>query len=135
MALFSWNDSYSVKVTELDNQHKKLIDIINELHQAMLDKKAKDALEKIIGELMNYTINHFSFEEKYFAQYSFPGEAAHKKEHKNFLDKVTQFGKDFDEGKLMLSMEILNFLKEWLVNHIKGTDQNYSDFFNEKGLI
>jgi len=134
MALLTWSDSYSVKVAEIDRQHQQLVKLINDLHSAMLERKAKDTLGKIIDQLAGYTVNHFATEEKYFAKFNYPETASHKKEHENFVAKVSDFKKGFDDGRILLSMDIMNFLKDWLVKHIQGTDQKYSDFFNKNGL-
>lgn len=134
MDLINWEDSMSVKVTEIDNQHKRLVMLINELHTAMRERKTKEALGGIIDELVNYAVNHFKTEEKYFDEFGYLKSLQHKKEHKDFVNKVAAFKADFDKGKLMLSVEIMEFLKDWLLNHIKKTDMEYSDFFVEHGL-
>jgi len=134
MSLIKWNDKMSVKVEEIDIQHKKLVDLLNALHEAMLNRQSKEALGKIISELVNYAAVHFKTEEKYFDQFGYPETEEHKKEHKDFVEKVLDFQKGYEEGRLMLSMDILNFLKDWLYNHIMGSDQKYSNFFNRHGL-
>ena len=135
MALITWNDGYSVKVKQFDDQHKVLIKMINDLHDAMKERKTKETLEKIVEGLLDYTGTHFSAEEKEFDRLGYPETAAHKLEHKNFVDKVSQFGKDFDSGKVMLSIDIINFLRDWLIKHINGTDKKYSEFLNSKGVV
>ena len=134
MPLFEWNENLSVKVKELDEQHKKLISIINDLHDAMRQRKTKDILNDIINGLISYTETHFSTEEKYFEQFYYDMTLPHKNEHKNFVKKVLDFKKGFDENRMMLSMDIMNFLKDWLTGHINGRDKEYSAFFNDKGL-
>jgi hemerythrin len=134
MALIQWNDSLSVHVAEIDQQHKKLIDMINELNDAMRGGKGKDILGKIINNLINYTATHFKTEEKYFAQFGYPDTDNHQKEHAAFVQKVTGFKDGFEEKRLSLTIEVMNFLSDWLKNHIMGTDKKYSPFFNEKGL-
>ncbi len=134
MALFVWKDQYSVNVKEVDNQHKMLVDTLNELHEAMLTRKSNEIIAGIIKGMVDYAGYHFSFEEKYMKMYNFPGYAAHKKEHDEFVGKVTDFQQKHQAGQLMLSMEVMNFLKNWLANHIMGTDKKYTSLFNEKGL-
>lgn len=134
MALFVWKEDYSVNVKEIDNQHKMLVGMLNELHEAMLTRKSKEIISGIIKSMVDYAGYHFSFEEKYMTKYKFPGYPAHKKEHDEFTGKVTDFQRKHQDGHLMLSMEVMNFLKDWLKNHIMGTDKKYSSFFNEKGL-
>lgn len=134
MALANWRDEFSVKVAEIDKQHKKLFDYINEIHEAMKAKKTNEELGKIIEKLTNYTVDHFKTEERYFERFNYPNTAVHKVEHQVFVEKVNKFREDFSKGKMLLSLEIVNFLKDWLINHIQGTDQQYSSFLNEHGI-
>jgi len=134
MALIQWNDSLSVKVAEIDQQHKRLIAMINELHDAMKQGKGKDVLGKIINGLSSYAVMHFSTEEKYFDRFGYPETESHKKKHVAFVKKVLEFKDGFEKGELNLTLNVMNFLSDWLKNHIMGTDKKYSQFFNEKGL-
>ena len=134
MALFEWNAAYSVNVTEIDGQHQRLVTMINDLNDAMKQGKGKDILSGIIGKLFAYAGSHFATEEKYFAKFAYPAAASHKLEHNNFVKKVSEFKNSFDSGRLALTIEVINFLKDWLKNHIQGTDKKYGPFFNEKGL-
>lgn len=134
MSLFNWSDNYSVKVTELDNHHKELINILNELYDAMSQRRGNEVLGGVINRLISYTRSHFATEERYMQKFSYPAYTEHKKEHEAFLAKVQDFHKGFLAGELMLSMEVSTFLKNWLVNHISGVDKKYGSFFNEKGL-
>ena len=134
MAFFTWNDKYSVGVTELDLQHKQLIKILNELFDGMSAGKTNEILGKILAQLIAYTKTHFATEEKYMQVYGYPAIAEHKKEHESFANKVVAFQKDFSAGKLSLSLEVSTFLKNWLVQHISVNDKKYGPFFNSKGL-
>lgn len=134
MAFFTWNDSYSVGVKELDYQHQQLINMLNELYEAMQAQKASDILGSILMKLVNYTKTHFATEEKYFAQYGYPDTAAHKKEHVALTDQVLKFKEDFDGGRTTISVSLTSFLKNWLITHISGTDKKYGPYFNSKGL-
>ena len=134
MALFQWDNSFSVNVTEIDKQHQKLVALINDLNDAMKQGRGKDALAKIIGELFTYAGDHFATEEKYFDKFGYPSTASHKLEHADFVKRVSEFKNGFDSGQLALTIEVMYFLKDWLKNHIQGTDKKYGPFFNEKGL-
>lgn len=134
MALMTWSDAMSVGIKEIDNQHRQLIDIINSLAEAMRNRKSNEEMGRILGELSRYTLNHFSLEERYFRQFGYPDTAAHVEQHKAFIAKVGGFQSDFASGKLAISIEIMNFLSDWLVKHIKGTDKLYAPFLKEKGL-
>ncbi|HVN23943.1 MAG TPA: bacteriohemerythrin [Syntrophorhabdales bacterium] len=129
-----WTNSLSVNVGEIDSQHQKLVRLINDLGDAMRVGKGKDLLGKTIAELASYTVAHFSTEEKYFDKFGYPDAATHKVEHKKFIEEVSKFKKDFDSGNVGLSTSVMNFLSDWLKNHIMGKDKKYGPFFNEKGL-
>jgi len=132
--LFQWNDSYSVKVAALDSQHRKLFDLINELHQAMKARRGRDVAGAVLCRLIDYTVYHFSAEEKLMEQHRFPELATHRAEHKALTDKVLAFKKDFDANTGLLTVELMNFLQQWLVNHIQRVDQRYSAFLNAQGV-
>jgi hemerythrin len=134
MALITWNESFSVKVKQFDDQHKKLIDMVNELHDAMKVGKGKDVLEKILAGLIQYTVTHFANEERLMKQHNYPEYEQHKKEHNLLTLQVNDVQRKFREGGAVLSQSVLQFLKEWLQNHIQGTDKNYAPFLNGKGI-
>jgi len=134
MALIKWDDSFSVNIVEIDGQHQKLVGMINDLNDAMRQGKSKDVLGKIVSGLIGYAGTHFKTEEKYFDQFGYPETNSHKKEHSDFTQKVAEFKNQFDKGAFGLSIEVMNFLSNWLQNHIKTVDKKYGAFFNEKGL-
>lgn len=134
MALIEWSDSLSVNVTTFDNEHRKLIDMINDLNDAMKNGKSNDVLGEIISRLIDYTGRHFKSEEQYFAQYGYPNADAHRKEHQELVKKVVDIQERFNSGQMALSIEVMNFLRDWLRSHIKKSDKAYTTFFNDKGL-
>jgi hemerythrin len=134
MALITWNDTLSVNVGEIDKQHQQLINMINDLDDAMRQGKGKTVLRKILAGLMDYTSFHFSTEEKYFAQFGYPAAENHIKEHLAFVDKVKEFMKRLEAESIGLSTDVMNFISDWLKKHIRGTDRQYSPFFHEHGL-
>jgi hemerythrin len=134
MSILAWSHSFSVNVEEIDNQHKKLVDLINMLYDANKEGKAEDILLDILEELTSYAAEHFQTEEKYFDQFNYPNIIEHKKEHNAFIAQVFKFKNDIMAGRISISMNIMRFLVDWLTNHIKGSDKAYSAFFNEHGL-
>ncbi len=134
MSLISWSDSYSVRVASFDEQHKKLIVLIDELYHAMKQEKTKDVMENLLKELAKYTVYHFKGEEELMLQYNYPEMVTHKKEHDVFVKMITDYQDQFIAGKKTISLELFNFLCDWLINHINGTDKKYGAFFNSKGL-
>ncbi len=135
MEFFKWQDSFSVGVNDIDEQHKRLIDLINDLAKAMSEGKGRDLIGNIIKELEDYTVYHFDFEEKFMEKNGYSDLESHKKIHQNFVDKIKEFEIKNNEGSLLLSIDIFNFLRDWLKEHILGTDMKYSKEFKEKGLL
>ena len=134
MVLIEWSESYSVHIKEIDDQHKKLIEIINRLHDSMKAGKGKEAISGILSELIDYTGYHFRTEEDLFQQYGYPDFVKHKEEHDELTQKAIDLKTSFDEERLMNTIEIIIFLKDWLNTHILGADMNYSVFLNNKGV-
>lgn len=134
MSMLEWNDELSVFVGEIDDQHKKCVEMVNELYDSMRQESSAETLLKIVDDMKNYTEFHFTTEEKFMDQYEFSGLQEHKQEHKEFIEKVVQVEQDCSSGKSSLDMEVLNFLSNWLVTHINDTDKKMGEFLASKGL-
>lgn len=133
MALMKWSDMLSVKVARFDKEHQNLIDIINELHDAMIVGKGKEVVGSIMNKLISYTSTHFKSEELVLSQYGYPGLALQKAEHKKFVDQVLDIQKQILENKAFPTT-VLSFLRDWLNNHIMKEDKKYGSYLNGKGL-
>jgi hemerythrin-like metal-binding protein len=134
MAFIDWTDELSVGVNMFDDDHKELISLANRLHDSISVGTQQSALTFLLSELENYTIFHFGHEEGMMLQYSYPDYEKHKKEHDSLVEKVQEFSAQVASGKTKISLSIMGFLKEWLVNHIMGTDKKYTQFFAGKGV-
>lgn len=134
MPLITWSDALSVNVREFDEQHKKLIAIVNELHSAMGSGKGKDVMGGILDRLLDYTKSHFSNEEYQMQRHGYAGYVAHKARHDALTRQVAEFAVKFKEGKAVVTVEVMNFLKDWLATHIQETDRQYGPFLNGKGV-
>lgn len=134
MALITWSDSLSVKVKQFDDQHKKLVDMVNQLFDAMKTGKGNQVMADILKQLIAYTQTHFAAEERLMKQYGYPDFEAHKKEHNALVVQVLDLQKQFQEGKAVLTQNVMTFLRDWLSKHIQGDDRKYGVFFNGKGV-
>lgn len=134
MSLLTWNDSMSVGVRQLDDDHKKLIAMINDLHQSMLAGHSNDVVGKVLHRLVQYTVEHFGHEENFFAQTNYPGSLAHKREHENLKQQVMAVIAKCEDGRVGLGMETLNFLRDWLKHHIQESDKAYGPYLNQHGV-
>lgn len=132
MAYLNWNDNLSVNVPVIDEQHQKLVSLINQLHDAMAQGHGSAVLGGIIRGLVDYTQIHFRDEERCFEASDYPDCATHMAQHEAFVSRVTDFQQGFAEGRLMLSLDVMDFLAEWLVEHIQGTDMSYAPFLAEE---
>ena len=134
MPLIQWTPALSVKVRHLDEQHQAIVTLINNLDEAMAQGQGKAVLGQIISELARYSVWHFTEEENLFDTLGYPDAAAHVAEHKRFIAEVMKAQADFDFGKPAQSIQVIDFLTDWLSTHVCGSDQKYSAFFNEKGV-
>ncbi|MCK5032280.1 MAG: hemerythrin family protein [Calditrichia bacterium] len=135
MELIKWSDEMSVNIKEIDDQHKKLIEIINNLFIAMLEGKAQDIINKTVDELINYAEYHFSTEENYFEKHNYPGFHSHKIQHSYYKDEILNYKQELLNGKSTVPTDVFNFLKDWLTEHIMNSDKKYSKYLNNKGVF
>jgi hemerythrin-like metal-binding protein len=135
MPLMTWTEEMSVGVKALDEDHKKLVALLNELHEGILAGQQKVVLEKVIEKLVEYTIFHFGREEKLFTDAGFPASAEHKREHDLLSRRARNLQSRFECGQsTQLSLESMEFLKSWLTSHIMGSDQEYRPYLQAKGI-
>ncbi|MFH2059399.1 MAG: bacteriohemerythrin [Pseudomonadota bacterium] len=137
METFQWKKEFDVGNEEINDQHKKWFEILNDTHNKMLgniksdiSKIGPDALKKVI----DYTKYHFSFEEKHMLKIGFSDIDRHKKLHEKFIKKVDQIALDLHRGELVLNSEIIKVIKNWLIEHILKEDQKFCGF-GQKNLI
>jgi len=134
MALMTWDSTLLVGVAEIDGQHKKLVEIVNTMHDGLSVGKAKEILGKVLDELVAYTVSHFSTEERIMTAQKYEGYEKHKAEHTKLIEDVSDFVQKFKAGKSMISIELMNFLKDWLSKHILETDKKLGAALNAKGI-
>jgi hemerythrin len=128
METIQWSDSISVNNSDIDNQHKNLIQLTNDL---ILNSNA-GVNSEIIGEtlqkLLKHIKQHFKDEEELLEKCNYPKLEEHKEEHKKFVLKIVQFCKDVLDGKSTVTEEMINFLSGWLLNHTSVNDQDYKNY-------
>ncbi|MBN2619053.1 MAG: bacteriohemerythrin [Spirochaetales bacterium] len=133
--LVEFTPEISVGIEIFDNHHKQLFNIINRLAQGMSQGKSSNLLLDIVKELVDYTHWHFNAEEKMFDKYNYPDKEEHKKIHKSMLETAGKLYDDIKGGKKILSTSVLEFLQDWVYNHIMIKDKEYESFFYNKEVV
>ncbi|MEA2043073.1 MAG: bacteriohemerythrin [Bacteroidota bacterium] len=123
--LIKWSSTYELGHEEIDKQHEKLVDIINDFYSAFANAEAHEEIHKIIGELVNYTIFHFTAEEEIFKKSGYPDTEEHINKHRVFVDKLKDYHKEVQDGNMTTTYDLMTFLRDWLLEHIMGTDRTY----------
>lgn len=134
MIFFQWTPDYNTNVEIIDRQHQRLVDIINELYTAVMEIRGQEVIKGVIKSLIEYAVIHFRTEEEYMLKYEYPGYGENKKEHENFSARVTSLQAQAKNDDFILSIDVLNFLKDWLQHHILVVDMQYKSFFMSKGV-
>ncbi len=133
MALLIWSSKYSVSVQSMDRQHTVLFGMLNELHEAMMKGQAQKVTGELLGKLVKYTHEHFAAEEDLMKSTKYPALAEHGIKHRELIKQVEDFAARYARGESMMNVELLNFLRDWLTNHIQNEDQKYGPWLNEHG--
>lgn len=126
-----WDNTLSVQIQEIDEDHRRLVDLFNLLNHAVGDDERKDYIEAILEELISCTIWHFRHEERLMLKYDYPGYSEHKKEHEELIDSIKALQQQRkQEGKLIANNDV-EFLEHWLTGHILGTDMDLGAYLSE----
>ena len=131
----AWTKKMSVGVAVMDDDHKKMIAIINELHDGILAGHKKDILASFLDRLVDYSRFHFAREEELFAKTSYLAAPIHKMEHLSFVSRISNLQERFKTAPVaMLDLELMSFLRNWLLTHIQGSDKQYGPRLNACGF-
>ena len=123
-----WDDSFNIQVEVIDQQHRRLVELMNRLIATQDEKASDDDIADILGAMTNYLGYHFDTEEQLMIDHSYPELESHREEHQAFVTQTAYFIATYREGGTSLKKDILLFLKEWLVEHIVKTDGAFGDF-------
>jgi hemerythrin-like metal-binding protein len=132
MALFVWQEIYSVGVDQIDRQHQKLFEIGNRFHDAFAQREARPALAAIFNELVEYTVYHFTDEERLMQEWGYPDFARHKANHEKLVGLVLGYKRQLESGAPDVEPHAMNFIKTWLNGHVLGMDRNYCGYANRQ---
>jgi hemerythrin len=127
MPLMEWKPDYSVGVPEFDNDHRHLMQMLNDLNDAMREKKGRAVIGLILSELLKYTERHFGAEEAAMKRSAYPHYEIHRAQHRELTERVRAFASEYALGDSLISVEVLYFLREWLESHILKSDLAYRE--------
>lgn len=132
--LFTWSDDFSVHIQEVDEQHKVLVSLLNQLHVAIIEHHGKATSREILDRLAEYTRTHFMLEESLMRLTHYPGFEIHKQQHEELMAQVQSLQHKLDNENTTITFELLHFLKSWLVQHINDSDKRFGAHFQKVGL-
>ena len=129
----SWSNQYSMGIKLIDDQHKALLEFVNDLfnHSTGKEEEERAYFKDVIQVAVSYVKTHFATEEKYMLATKFHGYAEHKKGHDEFILTVVQAVKDFESGKRLVLVKFAYFLKDWVLSHVAGMDILYAQYFKK----
>jgi hemerythrin len=134
MALFTWSDKYAVGVKSLDDQHKGLVAILNDLHAAMMKGQAQSITGPLLKKLVGYTHDHFATEERLLGLSKYPTLPQHTVIHRELTKQVGEFVGKYERGEVTVNLALLTFLRDWLATHIQKEDKEYGPWLNQHGI-
>ncbi|MCX6732047.1 MAG: bacteriohemerythrin [Candidatus Roizmanbacteria bacterium] len=129
-----WDEKYSVGVQQIDNQHKKMFDTINRLIELLASKPTQSDVDSIVKALVEYKQFHFKTEEDYFDKFNYEHKEEHKAKHREFNSKLVSLIDLYKEDTIALAFSLVNFLEDWLIDHLMVEDQKYIECFRAHGL-
>ncbi len=132
--MFEWQNAYLTGIGSIDAQHQSLFQIGRKLYDAMSTGKGKAVLGSTLERLVTYTEGHFAHEERLMRLGGFPDFAAHKAQHDALTRQVRKFQKDFEAGHSAITVQVLQFLSNWLVEHVKGNDLKYVPYLVSRSV-
>ena len=129
-----WKNDYSVGIDSIDQQHKKLLNLINQLQTAVDYSTGEEFEREALDELVDYTKTHFTYEEGLMKDNDYPDFEPHKAQHEKMFAKVEEVLAEYEQDQDTAMANAAEYLKDWLINHINGTDKEYSSYLIGKGV-
>ena len=129
-----WRDEYSVGIEAIDNDHKRLLNLINQLQTAAHYQTGQQFEQEAMDALVDYTKHHFKREEDLMETHGYPDFEPHRAQHREMIERVDDMIEDYKRNPQKGIEEAVQYLKNWLIRHINGTDQAYSQFLRDRGV-
>ncbi|MFO8021674.1 MAG: bacteriohemerythrin [Perlabentimonas sp.] len=134
MPLFEWSKKYSVNISSIDAEHKVLFNLMNMLFDSLSEGKSHELVNDIVQEMDDYAKNHFQTEEFHFKKIGYPYLNEHKRLHNYFIGEVAKFKDKVIRNEPSVSIKLIEFLRDWFIEHIMRADMQYVPYFKENGI-
>lgn len=131
MAYFEWADDLVIDGGPIDADHRRLVDLVNELHTATSEGRGMEIVDKILDTLIAYTAEHLQREEARMASVNFPNLAQHKVGHEKFIENIRRLKKKYDAGSITVASQLSTILRDWLSLHIRRSDKELLEFIKK----
>ena len=128
MSVFLWHKSFEIGIEQFDEDHKHLVDLLNKTFENFTAGANHEFLEPVLDELVDYATYHFAAEERWMKEHGFTGLQKHREEHEKFRLRIVEIQKEYHSREVNLTREVLNFLNNWLFDHILRTDAEFARF-------
>jgi hemerythrin len=133
MPLLEWSEDLSIGLPDTDEEHMKLVQILNDLDVAVQAKRGTRVMNRILGDLMTYTVEHFASEEAAMEEVDYPDLKLHRSQHRQLVQKLEKQRRDFQVSGRRITKEMMEFLKYWLAKHILGDDMAFGKYCQDTG--
>lgn len=131
---FAWKEEYAVGIETIDQDHRRMLSLVNNLKAAALCRTGEAFERQILQELVDYTHYHFQREEKLMEEYGYPDLEGHKAQHDQMIIQVDTFMRRYEERGREALAEVVEYLKQWLLQHVNGTDKKFVPYLQEQGV-
>jgi len=134
MSFIDWQDSYSVGIKSIDDQHKKIVELMNELVESIRDGREDFIIKEVLQDLSDYASYHFGLEEEVFLKFHYDVKSQHFERHRDFVEKIRSLQSEEDQEQRQLPLETLNYLRDWFQDHELNFDSDYGKYFRDNKL-
>ncbi len=134
MALITWGPKLEIGIGIIDSQHRRLVNLINQLHEAIQEGRGSEVVGETLKGLIDYTHTHFRTEEELLKEHNYEDYALHCREHRIFTDQIEIYRDRLDAGSLRLSDEVMGYMRGWLLTHIGSSDRAYRSTLKNAGV-
>jgi hemerythrin len=135
MATLNWNDDFNINVGPIDEQHRQMLELALDLHQAAADGHATAEVVRKFDQLAEFTRTHFDFEESLMLEHDYPHLEDHRREHANLLDRLTLFRRGLENGRLLQLSPSVDIGQDWVLAHVAGADRQLGRFLNRQEIF